>query len=173
MLSTDIWLGYRPDIKTKTAPNAVVRKTLQISFTFLAAQGIPLPPDDKSAKGFKPYFKVELHVDGSEGQQGGPIKTDGHEREGEYKGRTKTYRGCDVDLKGDKVEFKGIEGLVEELTFVRFTVRDDEIITDDLAAWACVRLDRLAEGYRFVHLMDSEGRLTKGVVFVKVDKKLV
>jgi hypothetical protein len=56
---------------------------------------------------------------------------------------------------------------------VRFTVRDDEIGRDDLAAWACVRLDRLGEGYRFVHLLDSEGRLTEGVVLVKVEKKLV
>lgn len=150
-----------------------MHKTLHLTFTFLAAQAIPLPPDDKSAKGFKPYVKVELHVDGSAGQQGGPIKTDGHEREGEYKERTKTHKGCDVDLKGEKVEFKGIPGLVEELTFVHFTVRDDEIVRDDLAAWACVRLDRLAEGYRFVHLMDCDGRLTEGAVLVKVEKKLV
>lgn len=116
---------------------------------------------------------MELHVDGSEGQQGGPLKTDGHEREGEYKERTKTHKGRDVDFKGEKVEFTGIPGLVEELTFVRFTARDDEIGRDDLAAWACVRLDRLAEGYRFVHLLDSEGRLTEGALLVKVEKKLL
>lgn len=116
---------------------------------------------------------MELHVDGSEGHQGGPIHSDGHEREGEYKARTKTHKGCDVDFGGEKAEFRGIPGLVEELTFVRFTARDNEIGRDDLAAWACVRLDRLAEGYRFVHLMNSEGKLTDGVILVKVEKKLV
>lgn len=55
---------------------------------------------------------------------------------------------------------------------MRFTVRDDEIGRDDLAAWACVRLDRLGQGYRFIHLLDSKGALTEGVVLVKVEKTL-
>lgn len=62
---------------------------------------------------------------------------------------------------------------MDELSWVRFTIRDDEVGKDDLAAWACVRLDRLGQGYRFVHLMDCEGRVTEGVVLVKIDKKLV
>lgn len=86
--------------------------------------------------------------------------------------RTKTHKGCDVNLGNERLEFKEIPGLVDELTFVRFTVRDDEIGRDALAAWACVRLDRLGEGYRFVHLLNSEGRLTDGVVLVKVETRL-
>lgn len=163
--------GYRPDISGR--PNQLTTKTLSLSLTFIAAQNIPLPEGDKSSKGFEPYIKTELHVDGSEGQRGGHIDNDGHEREGEYKVRTKTHRGCEVDLGNEKLEFKDIPGLVDELTFVRFTVRDDEIGRDALAAWACVRLDRLAEGYRFVHLLDCEGRLTEGVVLLRVEKKLV
>lgn len=62
--------------------------------------------------------------------------------------------------------------MVDELTFVRFTVRDDEIGRDDLAAWACVRLDRLGEGYRLIQLMDTEGRETDSAVLVKVEKKI-
>ncbi|MCW5954744.1 MAG: hypothetical protein KIT69_21020, partial [Propionibacteriaceae bacterium] len=68
--------------------------------------------------------------------------------------------------------FRNVPHIVDELSWVRFTVRDDEIGRDDLAAWACVRLDRLGCGYRFVHLLDCEGRTTEGVVLVKVDKKL-
>jgi hypothetical protein len=56
---------------------------------------------------------------------------------------------------------------------VRFTVRDDELGRDDLAAWACVRLDRLGQGYRFIHLVDARGRLTDGTILVKVEKSLV
>ena len=60
---------------------------------------------------------------------------------------------------------------MDELTFVRFTVRDDETLgRDDLAAWACVRLDRLGVGYRFVHLIDLNGKLTDGAILVKVEK---
>lgn len=118
---------------------------------------------------------MELHVDGSAGQRGGHIDNGGHEREGEYKAKTRTHRGCDIDLDGEKIEFNNIPGLIPELTFVRFTVRDDEIGRDDLAAWACVRLDRLGDGYRFIHLLDTEGKHTgcEGVVLVKVEKKLV
>lgn len=55
---------------------------------------------------------------------------------------------------------------------MRFTVRDDEIGRDDLAAWACVRLDRLGQGYRFIRLMDHKGAVTDGAVLVKVEKTL-
>jgi hypothetical protein len=136
---------------------------------------LPLPQGDTRASGFEPYVKVELHVDGSKAQQLGEHlkdKTDGHEREGEYKERTSTHRGCDIDMGAQKIEFKDIPNLLEELTFVRFTVRDDEMIRDDLAAWACVRLDRLGEGYRFLHLIDLDGKLTEGAILVKVEKTL-
>lgn len=150
-----------------------MRKTLSLSLTFFAAQGIPVPPEDKSARSFKPYVKVELHVDASEVALGGPVKTDGHEREGDYKAKTKTQKGCNVDFNKQKIEFREIPGLVEELTFVRFTVRDDEFGRDDLAAWACVRLDRLAEGYRLIPLIDTNGHATEGIVLVRVEKTLV
>jgi hypothetical protein len=73
-------------------------------------------------------------------------------------------------MTGEKVEFRDIAGLVEDLTFVRFTVRDDEIGRDDLAAYACVRLDRLGEGYRVVHLSNCFGKVTDGIILVKVEK---
>lgn len=63
-------------------------------------------------------------------------------------------------------------GIVDELTFARFTVRNDEIGRDELVAWACVRLDRLGEGYRFVHLLDAEGVETEGLLLIRVSKKL-
>lgn len=148
-------------------------KKLTLSITFLAAQNIPFPPSDSSDKSFDPYIKVELHVDASDGLRGGLIKAHGQDRDGEFKARTKTRHGSNVDLGGEKVEFKEVPGLLDELTFVRFTVRDNEIGKDELAAWQCVRLDRLGVGYRFLHLLDAQGKLTEGVVLIKVQKKLV
>lgn len=43
---------------------------------------------------------------------------------------------------------------------------------DNLAGWACIRLDRLQQGYRFVRLMDAHGRPTEGKLFIKVEKTL-
>lgn len=50
---------------------------------------------------------------------------------------------------------------------------DDEFGRDDLAAWACFRLDRLQTGYRLIHLFDAEGVQSKGVLLVRVTKNFV
>jgi len=96
------------------------------------------------------------------------------EKEGAYKARTGTRKGRDPDFagRGGEIAFGPVVGVVPELAFVRFTLRDDDIGRDDLAAWACVRLDRLREGYRFVHLCDERGVETEGVLLVKVAKRL-
>ena len=54
----------------------------------------------------------------------------------------------------------------------RFKVMDDERISDDLAAWACFRLDRLQPGYRFLHLYDANGVVSKGVLLVRITKTI-
>ena len=40
----------------------------------------------------------------------------------------------------------------------------------NLAAWACIRLDRLRQGYRFVHLLDAQGKPTEGKLLIKIEK---
>ncbi|TQS31923.1 hypothetical protein Golomagni_07784 [Golovinomyces magnicellulatus] len=171
--------GYLPTLASKTPSSTkIIHKKLHLSITFLAAQHIPIPIDDTSDRNFHPYIKVELHLDGNPdphtaiaGDRGnvGEAK----EREGEYKIRTHTHKGSTCDLKGEKLSFPALEGLVDELSFARFTIRDNEIGRDDLAAWACVRLDRLGNGYRFVHLWDMNGKRTNGVLLIKVEKTLV
>jgi hypothetical protein len=52
----------------------------------------------------------------------------------------------------------------------RFKVMDDERLSDDLAAWACFRLDRLQPGLRILHLYDANGVVTKGVLLVRIRK---
>ncbi|VBB86880.1 Putative 1-phosphatidylinositol-4,5-bisphosphate phosphodiesterase 1 [Podospora comata] len=180
--------GYRPHKplpptppSAGTAPqaNAVTHYTMDLAITVLAAQDIPLPLGDTKPSGFRPYLKVEIHVEepgerhGTTAAASSSIPDDGKEKEGEYKAKTKSLKGTvDPDWKGQELVFKGIPGVVPELSFVRFLVRDDEIGKDSLAAWACVRLDRLREGYRFVHLMDGRGVETEGVVLVKVERRL-
>lgn len=39
-------------------------------------------------------------------------------------------------------------------------------------AWACIRLDRLQQGYRLIKLRDDDGYTTDGVLLVKIEKKL-
>ncbi|CEJ81952.1 hypothetical protein VHEMI02049 [[Torrubiella] hemipterigena] len=166
--------SYRP-LKAGVTATPIQAKTLSLCITMIAAQGIPLPKGDKSDKGFNPYIKVEVHVDGNPGHmasKGGKMAVDFHDREVEHKLRTHTHKGRNIDLKEQKLTFPAISGVVEELTFVRFTIRDDEIGHDDLAAWACLRLDRLRSGYRFVHLWDSRSMRSQGAVLIKVEKSL-
>jgi len=47
---------------------------------------------------------------------------------------------------------------------------DDERISDDLAAWACFRLDRCQPGLRILHLYDANGVISKGVLLVRIGK---
>lgn len=54
----------------------------------------------------------------------------------------------------------------------RFKVEDEKYAKDTACAWACIRLDRLQQGYRFVHLMDMKGQATQGLLFVKIEKSL-
>lgn len=39
-------------------------------------------------------------------------------------------------------------------------------------AWACIRLDRLQEGYRLIKLKTDDGYSSDGVLLVKIEKKL-
>lgn len=51
-------------------------------------------------------------------------------------------------------------------------MEDAKITKDDLVAWACIRLDRLQQGYRFIHLFDVKGNVTPGMLLVKIEKTL-
>ncbi|KAL8905719.1 MAG: hypothetical protein Q9207_002475 [Kuettlingeria erythrocarpa] len=55
----------------------------------------------------------------------------------------------------------------------RFKILDDEIGKDDLAAWACIRLDRLKSGFRFIRLLDAIGKPSRGSLLVKIEKSLI
>jgi phosphatidylinositol phospholipase C delta len=175
--------GYRSTTSTQnptatTTQATIPHHTLDLTIHVLAGQSLPLPEGEPDPSKFHPYVKVELHVEEPAERQsraaavGTPTNEQiASEKEGEYKARTKTRKGRDPDF-GDVLAFGKVVGVVPELAFVRFTVRDDDIGRDDLAAWACVRLDRLREGYRFVHLLDGKGVETEGVLLVRVTKRV-
>jgi hypothetical protein len=111
--------GYRSVSDAPTQKHAVAHHTLDLSIEFLAGQNIPLPPEEDDPKDFKPYVKVELHVEKHEEREGQPIPGDGRGSKPEHKKKTKTYRTPDPDFGREVVAFNGICGVTEELTFVR------------------------------------------------------
>jgi hypothetical protein len=164
--------GYRSGSDKSHQGTAIPHHNLDLSIEFFAGQDIPLPPEEDDPRDFKPYVKVELHVEKHEERTAEPIPGGGKPRVGEYKLKTKTRRTPNPDFGREVIKFEGVKGVTEELTFVRFKVMDDERLHDDLAAWACFRLDRLRPGLRMIHLYDANGVVTKGVLFVRI-KKLV
>ncbi|KAI1494853.1 PLC-like phosphodiesterase [Biscogniauxia mediterranea] len=177
VLKPEGYRGRKVIAETPTTPleaSTIQHQTLDLSITVYGAQNLPLPEEDDKESGFRPYVKVELHTEpphthliGHQQQKEGTKA-----KEGEYKAKTKTQRGVNPDFAAEPLNFVYVPGVVPELTFVRFLVKDDEIGRDDLAAWACVRLDRLRGGYRIVHLYDNEGNPSGGVLLVKVQMRL-
>ncbi|KAK4691034.1 hypothetical protein P7C71_g5884, partial [Lecanoromycetidae sp. Uapishka_2] len=162
-----------PGISTESQADALKHKTLTLSIEILAAQDIPLPLGDTRESGFHPYVKCELHVEEPAERSGAPIEGNGKSKDGRFLWKSRSMKGTDVDFGGEKVDFRDITGVVEELSFLRFKIQDDEIGKDDLAAWACIRLDRLRSGYRFLHLLDAAGAESRGVLLVGIEKTLL
>ncbi|KAJ4287183.1 hypothetical protein N0V90_012581 [Kalmusia sp. IMI 367209] len=162
--------GYRSASQGTTPKDAIPHHNLDLSIEFIAGQDIPLPPEESDPKDFKPFIKVELHVEKPQEGEGEAIPGGGTSNKGDYKKKTKTHKSPNPDFGREVIEFKGISRVTEELTFVRFKVMDDERISDDLAAWACFRLDRLQAGIRMLHLYNSNGVVSKGVLLVRIKK---
>ncbi|KAI8715828.1 Phosphoinositide phospholipase C [Fusarium sp. LHS14.1] len=171
-VDTQGWLlkppGYRPYLHDKPGTNTVNTKEFKLSITFYSGQNIPLPEYCTSPEKFKPYVSVELHVEGPGDNHGD--ESESYERNEKYTDFTTSHEGCDIDFQEDHLSFPHINGVLEELSWVRFQVMDEGFKWDELAGWACIRLDRLGNGYRFVHLLDSKGMPTEGVILVKVEK---
>ncbi|KAJ5472669.1 hypothetical protein N7530_006670 [Penicillium desertorum] len=156
------------------SPTEVIeRRNLTLSIEIYAAQDLSLPPGDHSERGFKPYVNCQLHVE----EPGSDVSMDQDDgssdaEKSSYRRCTKSSSGRNPDFKGQKLEFPTVTGIIEELSFLRFKIKDDELGRDPLAAWACIRLDRLREGYRLVHLHECAGEKTGGVLLVNIVKRV-
>ena len=119
--------GYRgernaspaPAISTESQADAIVHKTLTLSIEVLAAQDIPLPIGNNRPDSLHPYVKCELHVEKTSERTGAPIEGGGRAREGEYKWKSRTMKGINVDFGGERAEFAQVPGVAEELSFLR------------------------------------------------------
>lgn len=120
--------GYRgkslsssaPGISTESQADAIAHRTLTLSIEILAAQDVPLPLGDTIERGFRPYVKCELHVEEPAERTGAPIEGDGKSKDGRFMWKSRSMKGTEVDLGGEKVEFRDLPGVVEELSFLRY-----------------------------------------------------
>ncbi|KAF5864763.1 hypothetical protein ETB97_006608 [Aspergillus alliaceus] len=160
--------GYR----STDAPCTIVRHQLDLSIEILAGQNIPLPPGDTNEKGFHPYVVCDLHTETPEDTSSPNGEDDGESETSSYKQTTKSATGASPDFEGQVIQFPTLSGIVEDLTFVRFKVKDNEFGRDSMAAWACIKLSRLQEGYRLIHLYDCSGGKTDGVLLVRIIKRV-
>ena len=127
---SDGWMlkpgGYRSASPETSQGTAMAHHELDLRITFLAAQDMPLPPGEDNTAKFKPYVKVELHVEKREERRDEAISGGGKSKSGEFKRKTRTVRGGTApDFGGEEVRFDGVPGVTHELTFVRwvFSVR--------------------------------------------------
>ncbi|KAI0835383.1 PLC-like phosphodiesterase [Hypoxylon sp. FL0890] len=170
--------GYRSEDALAPDEEAFPHRTLDLIITVLAGQHIPLPEGTSSAhsRSLRPVVKCELHVEKVEERPGAFIDGAGKVRECDYKQRTGAGKTDHPDFSNVKnnFQFLGVQRVMEQLSFVRFKVEDDALrlvsLRDACVGWACIRLDRLATGYRFVHLFDANGNQTQGVLLIRVDK---
>lgn len=181
--------GYLSSDSTTTQAEAGQHRILEkFRITILAGQHLPFPgePDDSGSDAgtvstastsdstsFKPFVKCEIHVETPEERNEKKTIKSGLVQDGQYKLVTKSSETENPDWGvGQVLEFPEIDDVVEELSFVRFKIEDEGLVKDKLAAWACIRLDRLQQGYRFIDLKDAQGRPSAGKLLVKIEKQV-
>ncbi|KAF4450834.1 hypothetical protein F53441_6105 [Fusarium austroafricanum] len=171
--------GYQSSNKSaETQSEATPGRTMDLRVTVLAGQHIPIQAGDtadasRSASTLRPLIKAELHVD-----KPNDSERDGYMLEHKYKDKTDVGKTDHPDFgpHGSLLKFLNIPKVVEELSFIRFKVEDDssKLGSSPLLAWACIRLDRLRPGYRFIRLMDCKPRpIPGGKLLVKIEKTFI
>ncbi|KAF2675182.1 PLC-like phosphodiesterase [Microthyrium microscopicum] len=140
-----------------------------LRISILAAQNLPLPDDVDSGDKMKPFIKCEVHANMPDSAV--ERKRFG-KREDPFKQKTGTSKGQhpQFDEMKDRFAFENLPALEPELSFVRLKViHSDRFGRDDFSSWACIRLDRLARGLRFIHLWNTTGSPSDGVLLAKID----
>jgi phosphatidylinositol phospholipase C delta len=166
--------GYRSTDKSTSfqgEPDIPHLTLNRLSIQVLAAQDIPLPNASDDPNSFRPYVKVELHTDAYVNK---PIERDndsGHAKGTKFRAQTTNRRGTSPDFDGDVLDFQNVQCVILKLAFVTFIIMNNVVGPDVMAAWACIRLDRLKSGYRLVHLFDKEGIASRGVLLVRITQR--
>ncbi|KAH0365498.1 PLC-like phosphodiesterase, partial [Aureobasidium melanogenum] len=160
--------GYRSFHRAQSQITALDRGKLDLTIELLAGQDVG-PSEEK----LRLYVRSELHVEDMEEINGGSLPEGGSTKEGQIKAVSEVgTAGRSPDFTRQLLQFK-VDGVAEELTFVRFKVMDDDTFSrDNLVAWACFRLSRLQTGIRKIRLYDCEGQQTNGMLLVRISKRL-
>ncbi|OLN85718.1 1-phosphatidylinositol 4,5-bisphosphate phosphodiesterase 3, partial [Colletotrichum chlorophyti] len=166
-------VGYRSsDKNTVTEVDAAPQGDLELSVTILAGQHVWVPSSSdidngRSGKHLRPFVKCELHV-----EIGAVNGKEADEDDFKLKTHSKKTDNPEWDEKEAQLKFPKVSRIVEELSFLRFKVEDNPLVGgDELLSWACIRLDRLRSGFRFVNLTDTKNRpIDGGKLLVKIDK---
>lgn len=114
--------GGRTKLSTESQADAITHYTLDLSITVIAGQRIPLPIGDSRPGSLRPYVKCELHVEKPEERSGQSIEGGGLAKDGEYKRHTRTSQTIDPDFGLERLDFVGVPGVAQELSFVRLVV---------------------------------------------------
>ncbi|KAG8164031.1 hypothetical protein KVR01_005949 [Diaporthe batatas] len=121
---------------------------------------------------FRPRVKCYLHVE-SQGERS-PIMKLGEDEICRETKPAETQHPVWPENEST-LQFPEVSHVVEQLSFLRFRVEDTGLIRirDQCTSWACIRLDRLEEGYRLIELKDLGGCPTEGKLLVKVEKTVI
>ncbi|KAH6697475.1 phosphatidylinositol-specific phospholipase C [Plectosphaerella plurivora] len=167
--------GYLPgDKHCLSQSDVAAAASVSLSIAVLAGQNVWVPHDSDGGSGsqsghhLRPVVKCELHVDKASGSDAGLRGSEKFKLETNDR-RTENPVWSD---RGDVLKFPVAKNVIEKLSFVRFKVEDEARIgPDELLSWACIRLDRLRPGYRYIRLMDKKGRPIKdGKLLVRIHK---
>ncbi|KAF9879324.1 phospholipase c [Colletotrichum karsti] len=165
-------IGYRStDRNVETEVDAAPQGDMNLTITIIAGQHIWVPSSSdsdssRSGKNLRPFVKCELHVE--IGAVNGKAAD-----EDDFKLKTSSKKTDHPEWEnGARLRFPKVSRVVEELSFVRLKVENDPLLGgDELLSWACIRLDRLQTGYRFVKLMDVKNNpIDGGKLLIRVDK---
>ncbi|KOS21171.1 1-phosphatidylinositol 4 [Escovopsis weberi] len=156
---------YQSGNKEATSVDEVDARIFSLTLVVYAGRNIPTGSDDeKSGSALRPLIKAELLV-GDADKKG----------DSAYKGRTEPAAGRNPDWPGGaSLHFRNIPRVTPELGFLKLKIEDDSrTVGSPSLAWACVRLDRIQPGYRFIALRDVHGHAIEGgKLLVKVVKQV-
>jgi hypothetical protein len=111
--------GYRSFHKAQSQISALDRGRLDLSIEVLAGQDIG--PVNKR---FHLYVRSELHIEDMEEIMGGEPAEGGQTKEGQVKAAIELGTpGRSPDFGRQVLQFRGVPGVSEELTFVRYVYR--------------------------------------------------
>lgn len=123
-------IANNADLCSNALPDGTIQN-LDLSIEIFAGQNIRDQNENAaSGKGFRPYIICQLHLCKAEdiltdvaelGKYSKAASVD-EKSSKKYKLRTKTSTGNDPDFQAEKLEFPHAEGILQEMSFIRYVI---------------------------------------------------